>query len=1010
MIMYAQNARVSSKQRVNDAQNGASVPALPVTVVARASRPGDVQHTTLGAVLERFRRPSEHLQALISRIRNARSKEERDALKRELAQVVFAGIFERRQNDGIRSYSGILTVDLDADQNPGCDLPGLKSLLAQDPYVLAAFISPSGNGLKLLVRVAEPIAEVTDPVPLQKAHARASRAFFGYLRATYGLIADDTPDLSRACFATVDPALHFNPDAEIFRFRHEVELPPVASSGDGAADLELIESALAALPLDGSLDYHLWLKVLFALTSAVGEDAAVELMLKHTRDARDTEEYIRQRLKSYRGEVQLGTLFWLAGQYGWCPPRKQREQVRAGDGQLEQQGTSEKKRKSQADELVEIALELAELWHTPDGEAWATIQVEGHREHHQINTRGFHEWLGRELFKRRRKTPSAQAVQDALLVIAGEAKFSGGRYEVHTRVAATGDAIYLDMSDPYWRAIEITAGGWRIIETPPVRFRRAPGALPLPEPERGGEIGLLWRYVNVAEEDRVLVLAWLLMCLHPTGPYPVLAVGGEGGRGKSTSVEALRKIVDPNSAPLRTPPKSEWDLVVATKNSLIVAFDNVGGIQPWLSDALCRISTGAGFSVRRLYTTDEEHIIEFCRPVALTSVTDVVTASDLLDRSIVIVPPRLEQQIPEDELWQQFEKDRPKILGALLDLVVRALQRRDQQPPVQARMADFTAWGYAALGEPFLERYLRNRAEAQAIVLEAEPVSPAIIDFVRAVKIWRGACGELLEQISRDKGPEELKALERQGWPRSARGMAARLRKLGPVLAANGIEIEELPRGPRGERYYQLKLLEEDKATIVRSSDRQIGAENRANSLKNEGFVSDDLSDDFDNRQSNRQKEIGDFERNKQVSGGSDDLTISPLLFSKDSKGEEDSPEWNGVQSSDRQAGEGWIRLFPDDGGEADDQPGAWFDPFEDEPEPAAEARPTTPPDDLEALRRRVLELAEAAGWPSLWLNGFGATHGLPKMWQAAVERLSPEQLRAALEMIEKVLSDGAPF
>lgn len=231
--------------------------------------------------------------------------------------------------------------------------------------------------------------------------------------------------------------------------------------------------------------------------------------------------------------------------------------------------------------------------------------------------------------------------------------------------------------------------------------------------------------------------------------------------------------------------------------------------------------------------------------------------------------------------------------------------------------------------------------------------------------------------------------------------------------AANGIEIEELPRGPRGERYYQLKLLEEDKATIVRSSDRQIGAENRANSLKNEGFVSDDLSDDLDNRQSNRQKEVGDFERNKQVSDGSDDLTISPLLFSKDSKDEEDSPEWNGVRSSDRQAGEGWIRLFPDDEGGADDQPGEWFDPFEDEPEPAAEARPTTPPDvpnDPAGLRAFVLQRAEAAGWPSLWLDGFGATHGLPKMWQAAVERLSPERLRAALEMIENLQRNGAPF
>ncbi|WP_054684114.1 hypothetical protein [Rhodothermus marinus] len=111
---------------------------------------------------------------------------------------------------------------------------------------------------------------------------------------------------------------------------------------------------------------------------------------------------------------------------------------------------------------------------------------------------------------------------------------------------------------------------------------------------------------------------------------------------------------------------------------------------------------------------------------------------------------------------------------------------------------------------------------------------------------------------------------------------------------------------------------------------------------------------------------------------------------------------------------DGWIRLLPDDEGGADDQPNAWFDPFEDEPEPAAEARPTTPPDvphDHPAeLRVFVLQRAEAAGWPSLWLPGFGATHGLPKMWRAAVERLSPAQLKAALEMIENLQRDGAPF
>jgi len=66
--------------------------------------------------------------------------------------------------------------------------------------------------------------------------------------------------------------------------------------------------------------------------------------------------------------------------------------------------------------------------------------------------------------------------------------------------------------------------------------------------------------------------------------------------------------------------------------------------------------------------------------------------------------------------------------------------------------------------------------------------------------------------------------------------------------------------------------------------------------------------------------------------------------------------------------------------------------------------------DDPAELRAYVLQRAEAAGWPSLWLDGFGATHGLPKMWQAAVERLEPAQLKAALEMIENLQRNEAPF
>ncbi len=102
-------------------------------------------------------------------------------------------------------------------------------------------------------------------------------------------------------------------------------------------------------------------------------------------------------------------------------------------------------------------------------------------------------------------------------------------------------------------------------------------------------------------------------------------------------------------------------------------------------------------------------------------------------------------------------------------------------------------------------------------------------------------------------------------------------------------------------------------------------------------------------------------------------------------------------------------------GGSGERPPVASVAPADDQeaPEPAVEVRPGSPPDvpdDPAELRAYVLARAEAAGWPSLWLQGFGATHGLPKMWRAAVERLGPEQLKEALETIQKVKTDGAPF
>ena len=149
-----------------------------------------------------------------------------------------------------------------------------------------------------------------------------------------------------------------------------------------------------------------------------------------------------------------------------------------------------------------------------------------------------------------------------------------------------------------------------------------------------GRSTALRAFLNLASDDDFnLAVAWLLAALRPTGPYPVLVLTGEQGSAKSTCARMLRALVDPHEAALRAPPRNEHELFIAARNAHVLAFDNLSTVLAWLSDALCRLSTGAGFAARKLYTDDEESVISAERPVLLNSIDAVVTRGDLADRA-----------------------------------------------------------------------------------------------------------------------------------------------------------------------------------------------------------------------------------------------------------------------------------------------------------------------------------------------------------------------------------------
>ena len=449
---------------------------------------------------------------------------------------------------------------------------------------------------------------------------------------------------------------------------------------------------------------------------------------------------------------------------------------------------------TQADILIDLA-QTAELFHTPDCTGYADLDINGHRETWPIRAKGFRRWLARRFFEATQGAPSSEALQSALNVIEAKAHFDAPERIVHIRVGGLDGRLYLDLGDETWRAVEIDATGWRVIDNPPVRFRRAAGMQPLSMPVKGGSVERLRSFLNVqSDADFVLVVAWALAVLRNRGPYPVIVLSGEQGSAKSTFSSILRSLLDPNTAPLRALPREDRDLFIAANNGHVLAFDNVSGLPAWISDTLCRLATGGGFAVRQLYSDQDEVLFDAARPVILNGIEEIVTRPDLADRAVFLTlePIPEESRRPEAELWAAFEAERPRLLGVLLDAVVEGIKRLpDTHLEKLPRMADFALWATAcetALwpAGTFWSAYCGNRDEAVEGVIDADPIAAAVRAVMATRTVWTGKASDLLGALGEVVGERSVKS---KTWPDSPRALSGRLRRAATFLRKIGIEI-----------------------------------------------------------------------------------------------------------------------------------------------------------------------------------------------------------------------------
>jgi len=459
---------------------------------------------------------------------------------------------------------------------------------------------------------------------------------------------------------------------------------------------------------------------------------------------------------------------------------------------------------SAIDDLVDLGRSQCQLRHDADRQAVAIIPSPSRQEVWRVMSTGYESWLRAAYWRTNESGVPDMTLRAALATLSAAGINDGDQVEVHLRAAQAEPGYLIDLCDEQWRAVHVTALGWQVLNTSPQLFTRTQSQRPLPLPQTGGDLGLLWHHVNIPTERRLMVLTWLLECFRPDTPFPVLELVGEQGSAKSTTQSVLRSLIDPNKVMLRGRPKTVEDIFVAAQNNWLVSYENLSGLTAEQQDAFCTLATGGGFASRLLYTNGEEHVMETKRPVVLNGIAVVATRPDLIDRVIHVSMPVIAATDRKDDAdtHSAWERDRAQVFGALLDLFAQALAIL---PTVvlerKQRMADYERLGEAvarALGfEPghFQQLYAEQVRAGVDRALESNSVAQVLEKYIQEriqPFAWQGTAGQLYDQLNGQF------MSDRANWPKSPKGLADQLRRIAPAYRAKGVEITYLGHSREG--------------------------------------------------------------------------------------------------------------------------------------------------------------------------------------------------------------------
>ena len=174
-------------------------------------------YRNVGLILDRIRSGSS--KELVNRIRAEKRKQERNDLKKLLPAICFSGIFNKRTDASLVQHSGLICLDFDGYQKSK-DLLQDKENLSKNKYVYSVFTSPSGNGLKVLVKIPAD----------QDNHINYFNSLEKHFNSPY--FDKTSKNVSRVCYESYDPLIFVNENSSLWNVTEDPEYTEVSKFKD----------------------------------------------------------------------------------------------------------------------------------------------------------------------------------------------------------------------------------------------------------------------------------------------------------------------------------------------------------------------------------------------------------------------------------------------------------------------------------------------------------------------------------------------------------------------------------------------------------------------------------------------------------------------------------------------------------------------------------------------------------------------------------------------------------